>query len=121
MRQHGVPNFPDPMPNGGFGLNSSVTGGVGGDFSPQYLAAVKACISLLPSGSPSAQQQEKTLSKLLKVSVCMRSHGYKNFPDPTVSTQGIMLNMVGFDRTSPQFESALQTYETQAQVASTAG
>lgn len=121
MRQHGVPNFPDPLPNGGFGLNSSVTGGVGGDFSPQYLAAVKACISLLPSGSPSAQQQEKTLSTLLKVSACMRSHGYKNFPDPTVSNQGVMLNIIGFDRNSPQFESALQTCETQAGVGSTEG
>jgi hypothetical protein len=109
MRQHGVPNFPDPLPNGGFEISSDVTGGGNGQVSPQYAAAVNACASLLPSGSPSAQQQQKTLSELLKVSACMRTHGFKTFPDPTVSNEGTYLHIVGFDRNSPQFQSAWAT------------
>ena len=109
MRQHGVPNFPDPLPNGGFEISSDVTGGGNGQVSPQYAAAVNACASLLPSGSPSAQQQQKTISELLKVSACMRTHGFKTFPDPTVSNEGTYLHIVGFDRSSPQFQSAWAT------------
>jgi hypothetical protein len=109
MRQHGVPNFPDPLPNGGFEISSDVTGGGNGQVNPRYAAAVNACASLLPSGSPSAQQQQKTLSELLKVSACMRTHGFSTFPDPTVSNQGVYLHIVGFDRNSPQFQSAWAT------------
>jgi hypothetical protein len=109
MRQHGVPNFPDPLPNGGFEISSDVTGGGNGQVSPQYAAAVNACASLLPSGSPSAQQQQKTISELLKVSACMRTHGFATFPDPTVGNEGTYLHIVGFDRNSPQFQSAWAT------------
>jgi hypothetical protein len=121
MRQHGVPNFPDPLPNGGFGLSSSVTGGTNGQVSPQYQAATNDCASLSPTGSLSPQRQEKALSQLLKVSTCMRSHGYKNFPDPTFSSDGIELHIVGFDRNSPQFQSAWQTCQTQAGTGSSQG
>lgn len=120
MRQHGVPNFPDPLPNGGFEITSDVTGGGNGQVSPQYAAAVNACASLLPSGSPSAQQQQKTVSELLKVSACMRTHGFKAFPDPTVSNEGTYLHIVGLDRNSPQFHSAWATC-TQAARGSTQG
>ena len=120
MRQHGVPNFPDPLPNGGFEISTDVTGGTNGQVSPQYAAAVNACASLLPSGSPSAQQQKKTLSELLKVSACMRTHGFPSFPDPTVSNDGTYLHIVGFDRNSPQFQSALATC-TQSAAGSTQG
>jgi hypothetical protein len=106
MRQHGVPNFPDPLPNGGFGLSPDVTGGTNGQVSPQYQAAEKACAALSPVGSMSPQQQRQTLSHLLKFSACMRSHGYPNFPDPTVGSDGIVLHIVGFDRNSPQFQAA---------------
>jgi hypothetical protein len=121
MRQHGVPNFPDPLPNGGFGLSSSVTGGTNGQVSPQYQAATNDCASLNPTGSVSPQRQDKALSQLLKVSACMRSHGYKNFPDPTFSNEGIVLHVVGFDRNSPQFQSAWQTCQTQAGIGSAQG
>jgi hypothetical protein len=121
MRQHGVPNFPDPLPNGGFGLNPSITGGTNGQVSPQYQAATTACASLTPSGPLSASQEQKALSQLLKVSACMRTHGIKTFPDPTVSNQGVVLHIVGFDRNSPQFQSAWQTCQTQAGAGSTQG
>lgn len=109
MRAHDVPDFPDPLPNGGFGLSPGVTGGVGGQVSPQYQAAENACASLSPVGNLSPQQQRQALSQLLKVSACMRSHGYPTFPDPTFGSDGIVLHIVGFDRSSPQFQAALRT------------
>jgi hypothetical protein len=119
MRRHGVPNFPDPLPNGGFGLGPSVTGGTNGHSSPQYQAATNACASLNPTGSLSPLRAEKILSQLLKVSSCMRAHGFKSFPDPTYSNDGVTLHIVGFDRNSPRFQSAWQTCQTEAGTGST--
>jgi hypothetical protein len=51
----------------------------------------------------------------------MRSHGFKSFPDPTFSNEGIVLHIVGFDRNSPQFQSAWQTCQTQAGTGSAQG
>jgi hypothetical protein len=109
MRAHGVPNFPDPLPNGGFGLNASVTGGTNGQVSPQYQAAEQACASLSPVGNLSPAQQRQDLGQLLKLSACMRSHGYPTFPDPTFGSDGIVLHIIGFDRSSPRFQAAWQT------------
>ena len=113
MRQHGVPDFPDPLTNGGFVLGPNVTGGTHGQVSPQYQAAEGACASLNPVGVLSPQQQQHALSQLLKLSACMRSHGFKNFPDPTFSSQGIELHIIGFNRSSPQFQSAWRICMTQ--------
>jgi hypothetical protein len=106
MRQHGVPNFPDPLPNGGFDFGSDVTGGSNGQFSSQYKAAVQACSSIVPSAPLSEQAEQKALNGLLKTSACMRAHGFKNFPDPTVDSAGVNLHIEGFDRSSPQFQRA---------------
>jgi hypothetical protein len=106
MRAHGVPNFPDPFPNGGFGISASVTGGTDGRVSSRYQAAENACASLSPAGVLSPQRQQHALNQLLKLSACMRSHGLKNFPDPSFGTDGIALHIIGFDRNSPQFQNA---------------
>jgi hypothetical protein len=45
MREHGVPNFPDPQNNGAF-----VAGGEIDPNSPQFQAAMTACRKLLPGG-----------------------------------------------------------------------
>jgi hypothetical protein len=113
MRQHDVPNFPDPLPNGGFELGPAVTGGINGQVSPQYQGAENACASLNPVGVLSPQQQQHALSQLLKVSACMRSHGFTKFPDPVYGSAGIELHIVGFDRNSPQFQSAWRTCTAQ--------
>jgi hypothetical protein len=49
MRKHGVPNFPDPAPNGTFLLQ----GGSNpiNPKSPQFNSAMSACHTLLPPGS----------------------------------------------------------------------
>ena len=45
LRQHGVPNWPDPDPDGSFALPPSLLGK-----SPGYVQAARACARLIPSG-----------------------------------------------------------------------
>lgn len=102
IRSHGVPNFPDPKPNGGFDTTTNPN-------DPQLRAAQRECANLLPA----SQQQTTTghftpqqVAQLLKYARCMRSHGVLNFPDPTSKGLGAMN---GIDMNSPQFQSASQT------------
>jgi hypothetical protein len=80
MREHGVPNFPDPNANNGFAIHVDPS-------SPAWVAAQATCDKLLPGGfhpapgaatHPSAQ----ALASMLRVSQCMRRHGIHEFPDP---------------------------------------
>jgi hypothetical protein len=47
LRQHGVPNWPDPDPDGGFGLPPALQ-----TKTPAYARAAQACQRLMPSGGP---------------------------------------------------------------------
>lgn len=86
MRAHGVPNFPDPTPGGGFMFNPA-----GLDRSaPAYTRAQERCHKLAPHGglaSPRATTQPSahTLAKLRHIAQCMRKNGVSDFPDPTTS------------------------------------
>jgi hypothetical protein len=110
MRAQGEPGFPDPDSQGNIDqtlTDQDLFHGL------QYQTASKACRKLLPPSPPeSAAQQEKEYQKALKFAVCMRSHGFPDFPDPTP------VPYVGFDRPksidvhSPQFQSARQTCHT---------
>jgi len=99
IRSHGVPNFPDPTPSGGFNISSNPN-------DPQLQAAQQACQSLLPnggnqtSGGSSTPQQQ---AQLLQYAQCMRAHKILNFPDPT--GHGLS-SLKGIDMNSPQFQSA---------------
>ncbi len=80
MRVHGVPNFPDPSPGGGFEIRK----GSGDEpSSPAFQRARAECKGVLPPGPgsgppPSAQ----TLARFLRIAQCMRAHGAPRFPDP---------------------------------------
>jgi hypothetical protein len=106
MRSHGVANFPDPDPDGGFSNTSQLQS------NPNYASADSACKSLLPNGGSGKGTQDE--SQLLQLSQCMRSHGVPNYPDPnqnpTVNPR-IALAQAGIDVNSPQFQSASQTCE----------
>src|SRR5579862_1136045 len=83
MRNHGVPNFPDPVltPSGDYGFR---TRGVDPK-SPAFQSAGKACNALAPQGwgatgrqlSPAQQQQWLNWAR------CIRVHGVPDFADPT--------------------------------------
>jgi hypothetical protein len=82
MRSHGVPNFPDPSPNGPtrIGPNSGIN-----PQAPAFQSAQKACGELAPGGGgpPSMSESEKLAA--LAFAKCMRTHGQPDFPDPTLS------------------------------------
>jgi hypothetical protein len=84
MRAHGVPNFPDPQPGGGFAFHASAAV----ISSPAFKEAQAMCGKLMPSpggfggGSTSPQQQAQALAQLRQVAQCMRLHGISEFPDP---------------------------------------
>jgi hypothetical protein len=81
MRSHGVPNLPDPGPEGGIQLPPGI-----GPSSPAFTAARAKCAKLMPAGSsggvraPSAQD----IDQMLALSKCMRARGISGFPDPTL-------------------------------------
>jgi hypothetical protein len=86
MRSNGVPNFPDPSP--GRGLLFQLGAGIN-PASPAVKAAQAKCRKLLPGGPPgpgsTTHPSAQTLAKLLKIAVCMRQHGIRQFPDPRTS------------------------------------
>jgi hypothetical protein len=114
MRTHGVPNFPDPSPGGGFTVSA------GTDPSSPAFAA---CQKLLPGGGApvwGAPPTAQALAGMLKVAQCMRRHGISDFPDPRTSIPSdragigdiadrdgvILIFPPGFDEQSPQFTRA---------------
>lgn len=117
MRSHGVANFylsprsGTPSPNGppvlSF-LGYQVTG-VNPQTS-QFQSAMKACRHVLGISPPSTAVQHKQFVQLLKSAACMRSHGYPDWPDPSLGPngQGIMDPgpPPGVDVNSPRLQAA---------------
>jgi hypothetical protein len=94
MRNHGVPNFPDPGTGGQLPKGDPHDFGVS---STQLQAAQHACQDLYPAASLaqcqgtgicSATARQALLSRMRDFAMCMRSHGISNWPDPTVDSQG---------------------------------
>jgi hypothetical protein len=82
MRSHGVSQFPDPDSSGAIPKVTLQQLGVG---SSPFQAARSACGHLL---QPSDIQVQQTLSGMLDFARCMRSHGVRNWPDPTTDSDG---------------------------------
>jgi hypothetical protein len=102
MRTHGVPDFPDPLPQGGFPRT-------GPGNSPQSGSAMTACQHLLPpTQSMSAAQQARVLAHHLQWAKCMRGHGFPGISDPVVRPHaGIVITVpASFDLNSPQARAA---------------
>jgi hypothetical protein len=75
MRSHRVSNFPDD-------LNFRNVPGIDPS-SPAFKAAQTGCQHLLPEKSPPpATPSAQTHAKLLRLSNCLRAHGYPSIPDP---------------------------------------
>ena len=75
MRSHRVSNFPDD-------LNFQNVPGINPS-SPAFETAQTTCQHLLPvKTSPSAAPSARTHARLLRLSNCLRAHGYPSMPDP---------------------------------------
>jgi hypothetical protein len=119
VRQHGVPNFPDPSSDGAFGINAKTIG-----VSQSVLqTAQNACVHLMPNGGVKTPAEEKQdVQDALKYVQCMRTHGEPDFPDPTVSDGKVSFEFNdsnSLDPHSSQFQTALST--CQGDLANSAG
>jgi hypothetical protein len=107
MRSHGVPTFPDP--NGGGQIDKTQVMSARNANPSRFDAAGNACRHLLPNGgngeTPAQIAQDWTAFR--KFTDCMRSHGVRNFPDPTSRSTTdkrptFNITAVGLDGNSPQ-------------------
>ena len=100
MRSRGVPNFPDPDSSGQLPKADPQQLGVS---QSQLQTAQRACQHLLPNTAGSFRQQtqqcflagecppslvRQILTVQRRYAQCMRSHGFPNWPDPTIDSQG---------------------------------
>jgi hypothetical protein len=81
LRSHGVPNFPDPDPDGRI---PNIPSGID-TAARAFLIAQKACAPLLPGATGAGPSPASRRLQLLAVARCIRDHGVQNFPDPTTS------------------------------------
>jgi len=115
MREHGVPDFPDPTTSSDGNVSLGVQAGPPGssDLDPSSTAfkdASAACQKYMPSGGagrgkPDPQMQQKAL----RYSKCMRDHGLPDFPDPKFDNGGANLQINGspdLDPNSQKFQAA---------------
>jgi hypothetical protein len=80
MRSHRVPNLPDPT------TSPRAFKDALSNTSPAFQSAATACQHLLPGGSlygRSPAHSQAQIAAMLAFAQCMRSHGFRSFPDPT--------------------------------------
>ncbi len=111
MRAHGVPNYPDPTTGSGINalpLNSGIN-----IQSPAFRAAHEACAKLNPANSvPEPAESESQKLADLKYAECMRAHGVPNYPDPTYSGNGRVIEKpLSLNTESPAVQRALKACE----------
>jgi hypothetical protein len=88
MRDNGVPEFPDPDPDGGGMLRGVLADG---DIDRDKLReAMQACRSLLPNGGQRRELDPEEQEKLREWAQCMRDNGV-DVPDPDPNGGGLAL------------------------------
>jgi hypothetical protein len=87
LRSHGVPNVPDPSPEGGI---APITAGSGiNPQAPAFRSAQQACTKLDPIAGispPSYTASQKRAA--LDYAECLRHHGVPGYPDPIYGRYG---------------------------------
>jgi hypothetical protein len=93
MQTHGAPFWPDPSTSTRRSPAYTITSRIlAQEHGPSWNAALTACAKKAPSQLPLTEAQLVAAgTRLLKVTRCMRAHGYPNWPDPIVNP-----NAVGF-------------------------
>jgi hypothetical protein len=106
MRNHGVPDFPDPTAVPGGGVAFQINGGPGSDLNhnnPRFEAAEQACHDVLPGGDQAPPAPTQKIAAEVKWAHCLRAHGVPGFPDPNVEGA---FDSSRFDDSSAAFRSA---------------
>ncbi len=101
LRANGVPDFPDPDPNGGFsGLSHEKAN------DPKFQAAVEKCRALSPGGQHENFGDPIFVAQVRAYSQCMRATGVPGFPDP--DAQGRLRGAGHEQQGDPKFNAAMQ-------------
>lgn len=111
MRDHGVPNFPDPelTPGGDYGYR---TNGIDGR-SAAFQGALQACKDLpSPWQSTGKQLSPAQQQAWLRWARCIRANGVPEFADPTFSGEEVHITGGG-PGSSPQLQSAMNACKSQ--------
>jgi hypothetical protein len=111
MRAHGIPDFPDPGPTGGFNLSDQP----GSDLNPSdpaLQAAAGACAKIRGfKGNSTPARQRQYTAELLRFARCVRADGVPNFPDPSSlgPNQGVgfLIDRNTLDPHSPALQAAV--------------
>ena len=110
IRNHGVPNFPDPVqtPSGGYGYR---TAGIDPN-SAAFQGALQACKALPSPWNSTGQELSPAQQQAwLNWARCIRAHGASDFPDPTFS--GSEVHDAGVGSNSPQLHQAMDACESE--------
>ena len=113
MRAHGAPFWPDPDTTYSDGAYEyPITAQIlAAEHGPSWNAALSACAKQAPPLLPfTASQLAPARSRLLKVTQCMRSHGFPSWPDPEINPYGIgyLSRPRGAIPSNPKFQAAEQ-------------
>lgn len=122
MRNHGVPNYPDPDSSG---ATPKETAGQLGVSPSTFQAAQGACAHLLPNsdtGGMTEAQKEHALNSYRNFTGCMRSHGVGNWPEPAEDSAGRpIFEIQGIDPDIPQISMKINECKHLLTQASTQG
>jgi len=83
MRAHGLPDFPDPGPDGVSDIKSLISQGTHPDLDPTgaaFQGAQQACQALQPTSASTPSRVDP--AQTLRWAQCMRAQGIASFPDP---------------------------------------
>ena len=83
MRNHGVPQFPDPDASGRLTIDAVANRSSVDTRAPAFTQAVRACQSLEPAGFTGSKRSPQQQQAGLEFARCIRSSGVPDFPDPT--------------------------------------
>jgi hypothetical protein len=101
MRDNGVPDFPDPDPNGRFSDREH------DQDDRAFRAASEACRDLAPGGEHQNLGDPAFVEQMRQFSQCMRDNGVPDFPDP--DADGRLRGVAHEQQDDPTFRAASET------------
>jgi hypothetical protein len=102
MRNNGVPDFPDPSPDGRFPERSHAQ-----QDDPKFRAATEKCVALAPGGEHEKFGDPVFVEQVRAFAQCMRDNGLPDFPDP--DADGRLRGAGHEQRDDPKYQAASET------------
>jgi hypothetical protein len=99
MRKNGVPNYPDPRPDGSLHIDPQDGVDIG---SPAFKNAENSCKQLIPGGGSAPQPNPLPSIDTRNYVACMRENGLPDFPEPVGG-------QFRYDESTDKFKAAHQT------------